>query len=221
MKKTMVWTTLRLISEILALLLFIFLLKNRALQLWLIIFGVSTLGSFLFGRFYCGWICPMETLFRPINWIYAKLKIKRLKAPKILKNNTVRWGILALFLFSLVAVRFFQLKVNLLLYITALSVVITLIFEEELWHRYLCPFGTILTLSSRKSFFGLNIDKSSCALCNICQSRCPVNAISKVKTHLEIETKECLLCLKCVESCPRTSIRYTKLSKTDATSFPL
>ena len=205
-------TVLRLTSEILALLLFVFLLKNKMLQLWLVIFGASILGSFLFGRFYCGWICPIETLFRPINWIYAKLKIKRLKTPKVLKNNVVRWGILALFLFLLVATKIFHLKINLLLYITVLSIAITLIFEEELWHKYLCPFGTILALSSRKSLFGLNIDKNSCALCNICQSKCPINVISKENSQMKINTRECLLCFKCTESCPKVSIKYTKLN---------
>ncbi|OAA30046.1 4Fe-4S ferredoxin [Kosmotoga arenicorallina S304] len=208
-------TLLRLSLEILALLLFLFFLKNRTLQLWLIVFGASVLGSFLFGRFYCGLICPMETLFRPINWIYAKLKIKRFKTPKIFKNNVVRWGILALFLFLMVATKAFHLKINILLYITVLSIVITLIFDEEFWHKYLCPFGAILALSSRRSFFGLNIDKDNCALCNICQSKCPINVISKENSQMKIDTKECLLCFECAKSCPKISIRYTKLRKTN------
>ena len=67
------------IVEIIFLALFFFLLKNKDLQRWFLIFEIGLLGTLFLGRVYCGWVCPMETLFRPINWLYSKLRLKRLK----------------------------------------------------------------------------------------------------------------------------------------------
>lgn len=67
------------IVEIIFLALFFFLSKNKDLQRWFLIFEIGLLGTLFLGRVYCGWVCPMETLFRPINWLYSKLRLKRLK----------------------------------------------------------------------------------------------------------------------------------------------
>jgi polyferredoxin len=202
---------LRVIVEVGFLFLFFFLLRSRDLQKWFLIFGIGLVGALFLGRFYCGWICPMETLFRPINWLYSKLRVKRLKTPAIFKNNVFRWSILVLFLLLMVAVRIFKIKVNLLLYITAFSVLITLVFEEEFWHRYMCPFGTMLSLFSRKPLFGMKVEKPPCVSCGICQNVCPVSAIESEEDGMKIDTSECLVCLKCKESCPKISIKYSVL----------
>jgi len=202
--------TLRVIVEVLFLALFVFLLRNRDLQRWFLIFGVGLLGAIFLGRVYCGWICPMETLFRPIDWLYAKLRLKRLRTPAIFKNGVFRWTILILFVVLMIAVRVFKIKINLLLYITVFSVLVTLIFEEEFWHRYMCPFGTLLTFFSKKPFFGMKIDKPSCVSCGICQKVCPVSAIEKESDGMKIDNSECLVCLKCKEKCPKLSITYSR-----------
>ena len=93
---------LRVIVEVGFLFLFFFLLRSRDLQKWFLIFGIGLVGALFLGRFYCGWICPMETLFRPINWLYSKLRVKRLKVPAISKNNVFRWSILFLFLLLII-----------------------------------------------------------------------------------------------------------------------
>ncbi|MBN2220349.1 MAG: 4Fe-4S binding protein [Kosmotogaceae bacterium] len=202
---------LRVIVQVVFLFLFFFLLRSSDLQKWFLIFGIGLVGALFLGGFYCGWICPMETLFRPINWLYSKLRVKRLKTPAIFKNNVFRWSIIVLFLLLMVAVRVFKIKVNLLLYITAFSVLITLVFEEEFWHRYMCPFGTLLSLFSRKPLFGMKVEKPSCVSCGICQNVCPVSAIETEEDGMKIDNSECLVCLKCKESCPKISIKYSRL----------
>jgi len=203
--------TLRVIVEIVFLALFLFLLKNKDLQRWFLIFGIGLLGALFLGRVYCGWVCPMETLFRPINWLYSKLRIKRLKTPAVFKNNIFRWAILVLFVMLMVAVKAFTIRINPLLYITAFSVLVTLVFEEEFWHRYICPFGTLLSIFSRNPLFGMRVEKTSCVSCGICQRVCPVSAIEKEADGMKIDTSECLVCLKCKEKCPKTSITYSSL----------
>jgi hypothetical protein len=50
MNKTRAITILRVVSEITAAALFIILLKNQKLQLWIIIFGITALLSIFWGR---------------------------------------------------------------------------------------------------------------------------------------------------------------------------
>ncbi len=200
---------MRVISEITAAALFLILLKNQKLQLWIIIFGITALLSFFWGRFYCSWICPMNTAFQGINRIYGKLKISRLKTPKFLQNNILRIVMLILFVASMIVIKKMNLKLNILLYITLFAILITLLFEEEFWHRRLCPFGTILSFTSRKSRLTMNIDEQTCVACGKCQKVCPTSSIVTLENKKRRNTShECLLCGKCIEACPTSVCRF-------------
>ena len=59
--------TLRIIIEIVFLGLFEILFFRGSIQLWLAVFVAGALLSLFFGRIYCGYICPMNTLFRPTH----------------------------------------------------------------------------------------------------------------------------------------------------------
>ncbi len=202
---------LRIISQILFLAVFIILFRNRVLQRWIIIFAGGVIISLLFSRFYCGWICPIGTLMRFQSWLYRKMGIKRLKVPAFMKSKWLRWLWLILFVTSMVAVKRFGLKINMLLYITLLGVIITFLFEEELWHKYICPYGTILNISSRPARLKMIIDKDKCTGCGLCQKECINNTILELADGKRgISNKECLLCFKCQEVCPVDAVEYGK-----------
>ncbi len=195
---------IRWVIEIAALILFIALTVNHKLQLWFVIFAAGVILSIFIGRYYCGWVCPMNTLFRPIDWIYRKLKIKRLPSPKVLSHPAVRYILLILFIAAMVATRMLHIKVNILLYIVGFSILVTLIFEEEFWHRRLCPFGTILSLTSRKAGVSMKIDESGCISCGICQKKCPAGSIQTREDGKRYNLgHECLQCYQCIDPCPR------------------
>ncbi|MBN2657131.1 MAG: 4Fe-4S binding protein [Spirochaetales bacterium] len=193
----------RWIWEIAALILFFGLTVAGKLQLWFAIFMLGVLISVFAGRFYCGWICPMNTIFRPLSWFYGKLKIKRLKSPKFLSGNGFRYFILILFLALMIFVRILHVKMNILLYLTMLSVLVSLVFEEAFWHRKICPFGTILSLTSRKAKVAMNIDESGCIGCGACQKKCPSDSIITKEDGKRYNLKhECLMCYQCIDACP-------------------
>ena len=201
--KAKIRNSFRWIVEIMALVFFIGLTVNHKLQLWFALFLSGVILSLFAGRYYCGWICPMNTLFRPIHWIYKKLKLKRLPAPKILSSPWVRYILLILFLSAMAAIRIFHIQLNLLLYITLFSVVVTLFFEEAFWHRHLCPFGTILSLTSRGSRISMKIEEAGCISCGACQKRCPSGSIVTKEDGKRYNRKyECLVCHQCVDVCP-------------------
>ncbi len=154
---------------------------------------------------YCNWICPMNTSFRLINLIYGKLNIKRFKTPSFFKKSVFRYGIMILFMGSMIVIKKMGLgpKLNPLLYITLFSIFLTLFFEETFWHRHLCPLGTILSHTSRKAFHRLAIDEESCIECGKCQLNCPSSSIMTTENGKRRNlNSECLLCGNCVDACP-------------------
>ena len=208
-KKPSIKTVTRVLSQLLFLGIFITLVAHRRLQLWMPIFLAGVLLSLIFNRFYCGWMCPMGTLFRPINWIYGKLGIKRLKTPGFFKNRIIRYIILLFMAASLIISFKLKVRVNILIYVTALSVLVTLFFEESFWHHHICPYGALLSLSSRPSVLSVKIDEENCTACGLCQKVCPADSIETLpskKRH--IIKNECLTCFKCQEVCPVDVIHY-------------
>jgi ferredoxin-type protein NapH len=202
---------LRIIIEVLFLSVFILLIIMGNLQKWLPVFLGGVVLSLIFSRFYCGWICPMGTMFRPINWIYNKLHIKRFTTPLFFKKKAVRYIFLILMLASMVLSMKFKIHVNLLLYVTVLSVIVTLFFEESFWHNHICPYGTILNLSSRPAPLSVKIEEEKCSACGKCQKVCPSEAIKTLENKKRIIIKKtCLTCFKCQEVCPTEAITYRK-----------
>ncbi|MBI9109231.1 MAG: 4Fe-4S binding protein [Spirochaetales bacterium] len=209
MNKTRVISILRAAAEIAALLVFAFLFLNHKLQMWIIFFGAAAVLSIFLGRYYCSWICPMNTAFRFIGWLYKKIGIKRIKTPRFLRSNVSRIILVLLFAGSMIVTKKMGLKIDMILYITAFAVFLTLIFEENMWHRHLCPFGTILSITSRKSKYRLNINEDGCISCGKCQIVCPSNSIITLDNKKRWNLKhECLLCGQCIDACPKSVCKF-------------
>lgn len=200
---------IRILVQIAFFALFIALLLIGKLQLWVAVFAVGVVLSPLLGRLYCGWACPMHTIFRPITWFYTKTGIKRIKTPSFLKNRILRFIPLVAFLVVMVATKRMGMPLPVLALITILSVIVTLFFEEALWHNVLCPFGTILSLTAIPAVKTYRIDESSCIACGKCQKVCPVHAIDTLETNKRfIRKQDCLSCGNCPPVCPSNSITY-------------
>ena len=71
--------------------LFLFLILNGKMMIWLGIFAVSLLLALFFGRLYCGYVCPMNTIMGPIEWLSKKLKIQTKAVPKWLLSGKISW----------------------------------------------------------------------------------------------------------------------------------
>jgi len=151
----------------------------------------------------------MNTLFRPVAWLYRKMGIKRLAVPRFFKIPLVRFLFLVTFIGFMIVTKFMGMNIPLLGLIVAISVLVILVFEEALWHNYICPYGTILSLSSIPAIKSIKIDEDKCIMCGKCQKVCAVHAIETKDNKKRIISKnDCLTCHECEASCPTYAIHY-------------
>lgn len=200
----------RKIVQIFTLVLFILLIVLGKVQLWMAIFGGSLLLSTYFGRFYCGYICPINTGMELIDDKANKNKRKRKPVPKAFKNPIIRYGILALFLGTMVIVFKTGKKLPVLPILFGSGIIITVFYKPEFWHRYLCPYGTLLSIFSRFNRKSYMVYNENCIKCGKCVRVCPADAFiwEDKKEYPVIIKNECLQCGKCAEVCPTDSIKY-------------
>lgn len=193
-----------------ALILFGGLILLGKIQIWMVIFFVSLLMSVFFGRFYCGYICPINTVMEVVDRQAEKSKRKRKETPNWSKSPATRVLVLVIFLSLMAFVFISKKKLPVLPLLFGAGVVVTLFYVPNFWHRYLCPYGILFSLFSKKNKKGYAIRESDCINCGICVKVCPADAIEwkdKQKPP-KIQTRYCLVCGKCATECPKKAIDF-------------
>ena len=173
---------------------------------------------------FCGWLCPFGALQELLNRMARALKVPQLRLNFTLHERL--WPIkyivfLGLFAVSLSAIDIaykgaeiepfktaivmrFVREWPFLLYVGALLGVGLIV--ERAFCRYLCPLGAALAIPARIRMFEWLKRRWHCGRqCNICATKCPVQAIHPNGT---INPNECIYCLNCQtlyfddETCP-------------------
>lgn len=178
-----------------------------------VLLAVPVLISLVWGRVFCGWICPLGTVQELIYSQKAKLSLPSAvdKALKYLK-----YVLLVIFLLlSWKASRnvwseYEPFKVLFNFDGSTVGIVITVItlllaiFIERVFCRYICPLGAVLSLTSRFAPYRIKAGKA-CKSCGACvKGACPVNAISApdpVSKLPAVDNYECIKCLRCEDQC--------------------
>jgi len=199
---------LQRIIQLTFLILFFILILIGKVHLWMGLFVIGLMISIWFSRIYCGWICPINTTMSFITFLKLKLHIKSFKMPSLLSKSWIRYIVLAVFFaaFLFIIVSGHQLAVLLVLFVS--GILSTLLFPPELWHYNLCPFGTILSFSSRLSRHYMRINSDECIYCGLCFRVCPAKAVNKREGSYRIIKNNCLVCMDCSSKCPTNTITY-------------
>lgn len=193
--------------------LFIFLVTQGKMMFWLGLFGLSLIVSMFFGRVYCGYACPMNTLMVSTDWLAKKLKIQTDRRPKWLSSGWFGWftlgGSLA---FTIFTQRVLKQNIPILLIWLGVAVLVTLRFRPTIFHKLICPFGPLLKIFGRTAWFSERVETSSCIGCKKCEKVCPSSAItvSASSRKAAINKAYCLQCKNCRTVCPKDCIGYSK-----------
>ena len=175
----------------------------------------------VFGRFICGFVCPM-------GWVQDLLY--RIKSPKLILRlrylRYVKYVVLILFviilpmifgnpwfcayicpsgtLFAaipLIAANDFLRELIGMQFILklaiAIAVVVLSVFILRIFCRVLCPLGAIYGLFNRIAFMRMGCDTDKCVACGSCSLACHI----KIDPVLEPNSPECFRCGDCVKAC--------------------
>lgn len=204
------------VIRLLFLALFIVLIVNGKMVLWLALFGVSLAADLFFGRIYCGYICPMNTLMIPAEWLSKKWKIQTQSIPKWLQSGKFAWIVLIVSAAAMIfAKRLLSVDLSILPILLLTSILVTLRYSPLVFHNLLCPFGVIQKIFSRFAVFSERVDRNACIGCKLCEKVCPSNAISVSgpEKKAEITINLCHQCSNCHDVCPKDAIHYGTIKK--------
>ena len=177
-------------------------LRDMAL---LFMIGFTVVTTLLFGRVFCGFLCPFGALQDLITRIVPR-RLQR-SFPQRIHDRAiyVKYGILLL----IVVLAAVPAQISVYQYFEPFGTVFYLSSSPLLWSiaggflvasavvprfycRYACPLGAALGVASFLSIFRIR-RVEQCGPCKVCEQACPTGAIRGA----EIDFKECVRCNVC------------------------
>jgi len=188
----------------------------------LVIIIAAVTVSLLFKRGFCGWICPVGTVWELAELLGRKLLGRTIRLPGWLDRTgrAVRYLLGALILGFLLlvplaeAVSFRQLPymwtadmkilagfTNPLFIIAALMAFVLSMLFSPVWCRYLCPLGAWYSTLGMASPCAVHRSAGACIECHKCTKVC--HALVDVEHAPDrVWAPECDGCMDCVRVCP-------------------
>jgi polyferredoxin len=171
---------------------------------------------------FCSSLCPVGTLSEYLGKLGQRIFGKRIRVPRWLDIplRGLRYVLLGFFVFIIGSmsaaslVEFMQTPYGIIADVkmlnffrhmseTAAIVIVALallsVVVENVWCRYLCPYGALMGLASLLSPLKIRRNVEACIDCGKCARACP--AALKVDELVTIRSIECTACMACVASC--------------------
>jgi NosR/NirI family nitrous oxide reductase transcriptional regulator len=186
--------------------------------------GIPVIATILFGRVFCGWVCPMGAVQYFVYRKEAGKKSKNISAgPRL--HNVLRYAkylvLMALIITVLITQTtifasidpfkaLFNLEFSEWIPTTLLILLlIAALFIGFPWCKYACPLGAFFGLFSKFTLFKVKIS-DKCTNCKACHTNfCDYGAIKPGETKPKINQVECLRCGECIARCPCNAMDYT------------
>lgn len=189
----------------------------------MVILGFAVLIAFFLRKSFCGWFCPVGTIFEMLAKMGRRLFNRNFKLPSIMDIllRGVKYALLGFFLWVIAAMPTARLTAFLgspyyrtsdvrMLYFflhisTATAIVLALLaifslFIANFWCRYLCPYGALLGIMAAIGPTRIVRDTDQCRNCGECTRVCP-SALPVDRKHAVV-SPECTACMRCVAACP-------------------
>lgn len=191
-----------------------------------IFFALVFLSVLMFGRSICSWACvygPVQEhcagALKTVGVNPNKKPFKQLGLVQLI--TAVFWVSLALALYRNIEVANFKpmqgykldeswvFVVGIISFIP-LTILMTYMFGNRYFCKYLCPIGGTMGLYSKLSLLKVRVNNQTCDACGICQEACPMGVTidkKSVATNLPyISDSKCIQCGECVDACPTKSL---------------
>lgn len=187
-------------------------LSARTVMLGALVSCVMLGLTLVFGRFFCGWICPMGS---SIDFAGLFRKGSFLKKDSVNKRTRkIKFFVLGLAAAAAIFVKEISWIPDPIVIISRavssrpvlalfLGICFSSLFASRLWCRAICPLGALYALFAKFAFLGRTVQ--NCASCGKCKSECRMAAI---KDDLDYVKSECVLCMDCLYDCPQNFTRF-------------
>ena len=178
--------------------------------------------SLLFKRAFCGWICPVGTVWEAFAALGRRVMGRNVRVPRWLdiSGRVFRYVLTAAVVFMLLvvvpvsaAVEFRTLPYMWTADIKTISMIVrptyllVVLFAGVLsalfgpvWCRYLCPVGGMYSAVSELSPCTVHRSEDACIHCSRCTKTC--HAFVDVERAHVVRDTECDGCMECVKVCP-------------------
>lgn len=172
------------------------------------VFMLPLTAALFFGRVFCSGVCPLGA-------IQELVLLKPIEVPRRLDRvlGSLKWIYLVLALAIVVVpalgrdfiicrfdpfVGFFRFSGPAHMMMLGGGFLLLGLFVGRPYCRYLCPYGVLLSLTSRLSWRGVSITPDRELDCGLCAKACPYGAIEEMRAV----RATCLACARCYASCP-------------------
>jgi polyferredoxin len=193
---------------------------HPAAMVLLVIFLIS---SWLLKKSFCSWLCPVGTVSEYLWHLGQQLFHRSLILPRWLDIplRSLKYILLAFFVYVVATLDADGLQQFLLapfgiiadvkmlnffrhMSVIGIAVIVTLVLLslmiQNVWCRFLCPYGALMGLVSTLSPVKIRRDQAACIDCNKCNQACPSHL--PVAQLITIRSAECTGCLSCIAICP-------------------
>ena len=171
----------------------------------LLLVGFTVVTTFVWGRVFCGFLCPFGALQDVLDRV-VPARLKRSLPPRAHGHALkAKYGVLAIIIVPAAAgshasvYQYFEpfgtvffLSPDLLLWVIAGSILVASAVVPRFYCRYACPLGAALAVVSLVSLRRIR-RVEQCDVCKVCEQRCPTGAIRGPR----IDFHECVRCNVC------------------------
>ena len=201
--------------------------------LWFV--GSFVLSVLLFGRFLCGFVCPLGLVQDLMHGMRQALHAEGIALTERFYAvlRFIKWVLLALFLgVGLVGGSFCDFCPAITLspalagfrvsiYFSGFVMVAVLVsgFFKRRCFCAVCPMGYLLGLPHRLSLARLKKDAVACTECGACYEACPMGIRSvftlregKNERTIDVTTADCIFCGECIRRCPEDGALFMSLA---------
>lgn len=179
--------------------------------------------SWIFRKSFCSWLCPIGTISEYL-WRLGKQTFGRTFRPSRKLDiglRSLKYVLLGLFLYAVASMPVPSIRaflegpygvvadVKMMNFFRTLGLaggivlallVLGSVFVQNLWCRYLCPYGALMGLASMASPIGIRRETDLCIDCGKCAKACP--SALPVDQLITIRSAECTGCMECIAECP-------------------
>lgn len=185
--------------------------------------GMWVVSMIVFGRLWCGYVCPMGFIQDLMTIVRQKLRIPQLTISQSAKPfiTIAKWYVVFYILFhdlcKVCPIQYFTVpaggytsNTSSWAFIWAVVIVVLATLSDRAACR-VCPIGALTGIFNKIS--GVRIKKcgAACTHCRACLEACPmdIQAIYEDRENEDVTFDECLYCMKCIEVCPeKDALRF-------------